>query len=66
LAKLSIPVLPQPLYLTDLSLPRLFPVPKIEMTLKGRRFQMVQDIITSMTDELKVIQETSFELCFRN
>jgi hypothetical protein len=34
------------------------------MTLE-RRFQMVEDIIVKMTDELSVIQQTPFEQCFQ-
>jgi hypothetical protein len=41
-----------------------FSIPKIKMTLKGR-FQVAEDIVTNTTDELKAIQQTSFELCFQ-
>jgi hypothetical protein len=49
-------VLAKPPHSPDLSPPTLFPFPKIKMTLKGR-FQMVEDIITNMKDELRVIKK---------
>jgi hypothetical protein len=49
-------VLAKPPYSPDLSPPNLFPFPQIKMTLKGR-FHMVEDIITNMKDELRVIKK---------
>jgi hypothetical protein len=43
---------------------RFFLAPRIEVTLKRRRFKMVEDIITNMTDGVRAIQQTFFELCF--
>jgi hypothetical protein len=61
LAKYSIPDLPQPLCLPD---PFLFP--KLNMILKGRRFQTMEDIIKNATNDLKVIQQTAIEQCFQS
>jgi hypothetical protein len=38
---------------------------KIKVTLKGRRFQTVEDIIMNVADDLKVSQQTSFEQYFQ-
>jgi histone-lysine N-methyltransferase SETMAR len=65
LAKHSIPNLPQPPYSPDLSPPDFFLFPKLKFTLKGRRFQTVEDIITNVTNDLKVIPQTSFKQCFQ-
>jgi hypothetical protein len=46
-------------------LPLLFSVPQNKMTLKGRRFQMVVDIIMNMMDEVTMIQQTSIKQCFQ-
>jgi hypothetical protein len=46
-------------YSPDLSFPDLFLFPKLKMTLKGRRFQTVEDIIRNVTNELKAIQQPS-------
>jgi hypothetical protein len=61
LAKHSIPILPSP----DFSHPDTFLFPKLKITLKGRRFQTVEDIINNATDVLKAIQQTYFEQCFQ-
>jgi hypothetical protein len=65
LANNLIPVLPQPPYSPVLSLQDLFLFPKVKMTLKRRKFQMVADIITHMTNEMTVIQQTSYEQLFK-
>jgi transposase len=50
----------------DLSPPNFFLFPKLKITLKGRRFQTVEDIITNVTNDLKAIPQKSFEHCFQN
>jgi transposase len=64
LAKHSIPTLPYPPYSPDLSLPDFFLFPKLKITLKGRRFQTVEDIITNSTNDLKAIPQTFFKQRF--
>jgi transposase len=61
LEKHSIPTLPQPPYSSDLSPPDFFLFPKLKITLKGRIFQTVGDIITNAKNDLKAIPQTSFE-----
>jgi transposase len=56
-AKHSIPTIPQSPYSPDLSPPYFFLFPKLKITLKGRRFQTVEDIITNVTNNLKVIPQ---------
>jgi hypothetical protein len=59
LAKRSIPTLPQPhIHLT-------YPIPKLKITVKGRRFQTVEDIITNVMNDSKAIPQRSFEHCFK-
>jgi hypothetical protein len=65
LAKYSIPTLPQPLYSPHLSLHDFFLFPNLKITLKGRRFQTVEDFITNGTNDFKAIPKTSFEQCFQ-
>jgi transposase len=65
LAKYSIPTLPQPLYSPDLSPPDIFLFPKLKITLKGRRFQTVEDTIVNATNYLKAIPQTCFEQFFQ-
>jgi transposase len=52
LAKHSITTFPQPHYSPDISPPNFFLFPKLKITLKGRRFQTVEDIITNATNAL--------------
>jgi hypothetical protein len=64
LAKHSIPTLPQHLYSPELSPPDFFLFPKLKITLKGRRFQTVEDI-TNVMNDLKAVPQTFFEQCFK-
>jgi hypothetical protein len=50
---------------SDLSLPNFFLFPKLKITLKRRRIQTVENIITNATNELKVMPQTSFKQCFQ-
>jgi transposase len=60
LAKHSIPTLPQPSYSPELSPPDFFLFPKLRITFKRKRFQIMEDIITNVTNDLKAIPQTSF------
>jgi hypothetical protein len=53
-----------PPYSLDFSLPGFFLFPKLRITLKRRNFQTVEDI-TNVTNDLKMILQTSFEHCFQ-
>jgi histone-lysine N-methyltransferase SETMAR len=61
MTKHSIPTLPQPPYSPDLSPSNFFLFSKLKITLKGRRFQTVEDFITDAMIDLKAIPQTSFE-----
>jgi hypothetical protein len=62
LANQPIPSLPQPPYSLDLFPPKFFKFPKPKITLNGRRYQRVEDIITNAMNDLKAIPQTSSEL----
>jgi hypothetical protein len=55
LAKYSITTLPQPPYSPDLSPPIFSLFPKLNLTLRGKRFQTVEDIIINEMKDLKTI-----------
>jgi hypothetical protein len=65
LTKHSIPTIPQPPYLPNLSPPDLFLFFKLKIFVEGRRFWTVEDIITNATKDLKVKPQTSLEQRFR-
>jgi hypothetical protein len=54
-----------PIHLTSPLMTFFFLFPKLRLTLKGRRFQTVEDIITNATKELKAIPQTPFKQCFQ-
>jgi transposase len=58
-AKDPIPTIPQPPYSSNISPPEFFLFPKLKITLKERRFQRVDDIITNVTNDLKAKPQTS-------
>jgi transposase len=64
LATHPIPTIPQPPYSPNLSPPDVFLFPKLKITLKGGRFQTVEDIITNAANDLKAIPQTSFKQRF--
>jgi hypothetical protein len=51
-------------YSPDLSPPDIFLFPKLKITLKGR-FQMVENMMTNVTNDLKAIPQTSFKQRFQ-
>jgi transposase len=65
LAKHSIHTLSQRPYSPDLSFPEFFLFPKVRITLKERRFETVEDDIVNVTNDLKMIPQTSFNQCFQ-
>jgi hypothetical protein len=65
LAKHPIPTLSQTPSSPRLSPPNNFLFPKLKITLKRKRFQSVDDIITNAKNDLKVTPQTSFEECFQ-
>jgi histone-lysine N-methyltransferase SETMAR len=65
LAEHPIPTIPQHPCSPDLSPPDFFLFPNLKITLKGRRFQTVEDIITNVMNDLKAIPQRSFKQRFR-
>jgi hypothetical protein len=66
LAKNESTVAPQPLYSPDLARDDLFLFLKHKSTLKGRRFESIEEIEENSLTELRAIPEKSFQDCFQN
>jgi transposase len=64
LAEKSIPVVPQPPYSPDLSPCDFFLFPRLKNHLKGRHFGILDNIQSSVTDELKGIPAEAFQHCY--
>jgi len=64
LAEKSIPVVPQPPYLPDLSPCDFFLFPRLKNHSKGRHFGTMGNIQNSVTDELKGIPAEAFQHCY--
>ena len=64
LTEKSIPVVPQPPYLPDLSPCDLFLFPRLKNHLKERHFGTLDNIQKSVTDELKGIPAEAFQHCY--
>jgi transposase len=65
LAKHETTVLPQPPYSPDLAPADFFFFPKIKSTLKGQRFQSVDEIEENLLEDLCAIPKNAFQDCFR-
>ncbi|KAL4085370.1 hypothetical protein QTP88_027229 [Uroleucon formosanum] len=65
LATKNIPVAFQPPYSSDLSPCDFFLFPRIKIHLKGRHFGTLENIQSSVTDELKAIPVTEFQNCYK-
>jgi hypothetical protein len=52
-------------YSPDFSPPDFLLFPKLQMSLKVRRFQTAEDIIMNITKELREIPQKSSEQCFQ-
>jgi transposase len=61
LAKNEMTVVPQPPYSLDLAPADLFPFPKLKSTLKGRRFDTIDEIQKNSTNEWFAIPKEAFE-----
>jgi len=61
LAKQETIVLPQPPYSPDLAPADFFPFPKLKSTLKGRRFQTVEEIKENSLKDLRAIPQNTFQ-----
>jgi len=61
----NIPVASQPPYSPDLSPCDFFLFPRIKIHLKGQHFGTLENIQSSVTDELKTIPVTEFQNCYK-
>jgi transposase len=59
-------VVPQPPYSPDLAPADFFLFPKLKYTLKGRRFQTVEEIIENSLQDLRAILQNTFQDAFQN
>ena len=66
LAKNNTVTTPQPPYAPDMAPYDFFLFPKIERTLKIRRFTAIDDIESASLKELKAISKIEFEKCFED
>jgi len=65
LSNKNITVGPYPPYLPDLALCNFWLFLKVKMTMKGKGFEMIQDIKAAMTTQLKTLTKEDFQNCFR-
>ena len=56
---------PHPPYSLDLAPCDFWLFPKVKMTMKGKRFESIQDIVTAMTAQLKALIKEDFQNYFR-
>ena len=59
-------VVPIPPYSPDLAPSDFFLFPKLKMKLKGRRFQLLEEIQAELQAVLNTLQENDFQECFKN
>jgi transposase len=65
LAKHQISVVPHSPYSPDLAPAGFFLFPKLKTTLKGRRFQTIEEIQENVTREMRAITESAFQEAFQ-
>lgn len=65
LASKNIPVVPHPPYSPDLAPCDFFLFPRLKTTLKGQRFEDVNETIRNATEELKAITLEEIQRCFQ-
>ena len=56
---------PHPPYSLDLARCDFWVFPKVKMTMKGKRFELIQDIEAATTAQLKTLMKEDFQNCFR-
>lgn len=66
LAKHDIVQVNHPPYSPDLSPPDFYLFPKLKISLKGHRFQDIEDIKKNVTAQLRSISSEDYETCFQN
>ena len=65
LSNKNIMVCPHPPYSPDLAPCDFWLFPRIKMTVKGKRFESIQDIEAATTAQLKTLTKEDFQNCFR-
>jgi len=66
LAKQDTIVVPQPPYSPDLAPAAFFLFPKLKSTLKGRRFQTIEEIKVNSLQDLRAIPQNTFQDAFQH
>jgi len=66
LAKQETIVVPQPPYSPDLAPADFFLFKKLKSTLKGRRFQTIEEIKENSLQDLRAIPQNTFQDAFQN
>ena len=61
----NITVCPNPPYSPDLAPSDFWLSPKVKMTVKGKRFESIQDIEAATTAQLKTLMKEDFQNCIR-
>lgn len=65
LAKFKIPVLPQPPYSPDIAPADFYLFPKLKFSLKGHRFDTIEDIQANTERVLNTLKKENFQECFQ-
>jgi len=65
LSNKHITVCPHPPYSPDLAPCDFWLFPKVKMTMKGKCFELIQDIEAATTAQLKTLMKEDFQNCFR-
>jgi len=65
LSNKNIMVCPHPPYSPDLAPCNFCLFPRVKKTMKGKRFESVQDIEAATTAQLKILMKEDFQNCFR-
>ena len=65
LSNKNITVCPYPPYSLDLAPCNFWLFPEVKMTMKGKRFESIQDIEVATTAQLKTLTKEDFQNCFR-
>ena len=65
LARDQVSILPHPPYSPDLAPADFFLFPKLKTTLKGRRFQTIEEIKGNAIRDLRAIAESAFQEAFQ-
>jgi len=64
LSNKNIMMCPLPPYSPDLAPCNFWLFPKVKMTMKGKRFESIQDIQAATTAQLKTLTKEDFQNCF--